>query len=514
MKRLFALVAAAAAFAGCPDRLTAQDFGNRTTEMREITAAELPKPAIPDIDVGDPIQPGPVPRPVYLVYRYYSCAPWYPFYIKDVFSSVVPRGQYHVEVDTAGAVNPGDNVEGQIVKDINHPGFGLYCITIRVGVPWAVWANNSWARWYIRWGYGAPYWCWQDHWWYYWQRPFVNLTLSGAQEVPPVVTQATATATVRLLGGDAVNYTLSWSGLAAGNPATQAHFHAPAPPGAPANVLVGIPNVTGTSGTVTGTVNSQALVNFLGQQSPPPNQTMSQVYINIHTVNNQGGELRGQVPVIVYNPIWCPWGPTWWPCTRWTRWGLTWGLTICHPYCYAWNPLYIPRPFCLYGMRYFYTPIGDVRQPAVGQKSPNAVPLPNRLNLAALAKRPWSLYNSVTVDGVILRPPFYYWPYIPYCSRWYWYRCLPFNLYRYNPPVVQFAIWQNPTGGQINSNFPDMPIQGLEGTMATITTRALVSQPADLNGDGLVNLSDLAAYRAENSTQAIDSFFDVFTEIE
>jgi hypothetical protein len=38
--------------------------------------------------------------------------------------------------------------------------------------------------------------------------------------------------------------------------------------------------------------------------------------------------------------------------------------------------------------------------------------------------------------------------------------------------------------------------------------------PADLNGDGFVNIADRAHDRAEFGTRAIDSFFDVFTEIE
>jgi hypothetical protein len=228
MKRLLFLLTTVAAFVGPASLLPAQDFGLRTTELKEVGGFEVARPEINDLLVGDPITPGLVPRPIYLVYRYYSCAPWYPFYIRDVFTNVVPRDQYHVEIDTAGAVNIGDNVEGQIVTDINHPAYGLYCLTVRVGVPWGAWLHGAWYRWYILWAYRSPYWCWQDHWWYYWRRPQVNLSLSGAQEVPVNSSTATGNATITHLGGGNIHYTLSWSGLT-GAGATQAHFHAPAP---------------------------------------------------------------------------------------------------------------------------------------------------------------------------------------------------------------------------------------------------------------------------------------------
>jgi hypothetical protein len=188
------------------------------------------------------------------------------------------------------------------------------------------------------------------------------------------------------------------------------------------------------------------------------------------------------VPLLIYDPIWCPWGPTWWPYTRWTRVGILWGLTICHPYCYAWDRFYIPRPFCIYGLRYFFTPIGDVRSPVVVTSSPAAVPVNRYLYMARLVKRPWSIYNAVSIGGIVLRPPYYYWPFTPYCQRWYWFRCPPFTLYRYNPPVVQYAVWQNPGPNPVDTNFPDEPIPELPGTIGVATSRALVSQHGDLTG--------------------------------
>ena len=520
MKKLLAHLAAAAALIGCPGILSAQtgpDFGNNTAELREVAAAELAKPNISEILIGENPNPGPVPvpRPVYLVYRYYSCSPWYPFYVRDVYTDVVARGAYGVEIDTAGALAPGDNVEGQIVTDINHPAYGLYCISIRVCVPWHSWQAGLAKRWYVRWAWGAPYWCWHDHWWYYWQRPCVNLTLSGAAERPtPVPTPGTGTASVCIDHNNQVFYTVTFRDLLGG--LNNAHFHGPADVNNAAGVLAPLqfPGLAGqTSGTFSGTITN------------PSNQLLSALasglcYINLHSTAFPGGEIRGQVSNIVAGNVWCPYGPAWWPVTRWTRWGTTWGLTITHPYCYRWNPFYIPRDFCLYGLRYYYTPIGNVRMPLIppqnnpGAFMPGAIPANNNMNLLALAGQQWFSYNSVSIGGFVQRPLYYYWPFTPYCQRWYWFRCAPFSLYRYNPPIVHFATWINPTPTPVNTNFPDMPVNELQGTQCTLTTRALSVLPADITGDGVVSAADQGNYRQQVGTQSVDSFFDVFVDLE
>ncbi|MCB1099884.1 MAG: CHRD domain-containing protein [Verrucomicrobiae bacterium] len=68
-----------------------------------------------------------------------------------------------------------------------------------------------------------------------------------------------------------------------------AHLHGPAAPGATAGVVFGLTASGGTEGTLTGSgVLSEA--NFASFVS-------GQTYINVHTANNGGGEIRGQVPV-------------------------------------------------------------------------------------------------------------------------------------------------------------------------------------------------------------------------
>ncbi len=115
-------------------------------------------------------------------------------------------------------------------------------------------------------------------------------SLDGAQEVPPVATPATGSAT---LSYDDVANLLSWTIVFQDLIGTinNAHFHGPAAPGVAAGVQVGIPFTAGvTSGTlvgsatITGTQELQLLAGLW--------------YINIHSTFKPGGEIRGQVNVV------------------------------------------------------------------------------------------------------------------------------------------------------------------------------------------------------------------------
>lgn len=113
-----------------------------------------------------------------------------------------------------------------------------------------------------------------------------NLTLSGAEEVPPVPTAGTGTATVTLntiTGAFSVNGT--YTGLTSS--ANMAHLHGPAAPGATAGIIIGLGVSGGTSGT------------FFGGGTLTPTQVghvmNGLTYLNVHTTMFGAGEIRAQV---------------------------------------------------------------------------------------------------------------------------------------------------------------------------------------------------------------------------
>ena len=111
-------------------------------------------------------------------------------------------------------------------------------------------------------------------------------SLGGTQEVPPVETEGTGSATMEF---DPTSNELSWSIEFSGLPgdATAAHFHGPAAEGTNAAVLVNIGEVSGLTSPMNGSaVLTAEQASFLLDE---------QLYINIHTEMNTGGEIRGQV---------------------------------------------------------------------------------------------------------------------------------------------------------------------------------------------------------------------------
>src|SRR5262245_13622469 len=125
------------------------------------------------------------------------------------------------------------------------------------------------------------------------QRTFIA-PLNGASEAPPVATSATGTAAVILSPDEtAALVSLNWTGLSAGE--TAAHLHAPAPPGNNAGVVLDLDQPPGQISNMlwvfqpSGGLTVQGLIDALKS---------GQMYANVHSANNPGGEIRGWLFVV------------------------------------------------------------------------------------------------------------------------------------------------------------------------------------------------------------------------
>jgi hypothetical protein len=113
----------------------------------------------------------------------------------------------------------------------------------------------------------------------------VSASLSAAAEVPP----NTSSATGSLQGTynkdtKLLSWKLVYSGLS--GPATMAHFHGPALAGQNAGVVVPLTNAASMAESSATLTDAQATDLLAGKW-----------YINVHTAQNPGGEIRGQVLV-------------------------------------------------------------------------------------------------------------------------------------------------------------------------------------------------------------------------
>lgn len=112
--------------------------------------------------------------------------------------------------------------------------------------------------------------------------------LEGAQEVPPNASPGTGSATL-LVNDATLAFTLtgSYSGLLAD--VTAAHIHAPALPGVNAGVIVPLAHTGGTAGTLSGAgvLTAEQFGWIQGGLA----------YVNVHTGQLPGGEIRGQLVV-------------------------------------------------------------------------------------------------------------------------------------------------------------------------------------------------------------------------
>jgi hypothetical protein len=112
-------------------------------------------------------------------------------------------------------------------------------------------------------------------------------TLSPGSETPPVTSTASGTGTFTVSGNN-INYVITITQWPAGRTVTAAHIHnRPIRPDTSAGVLLGWPagsiTTTGGSGTVAITDTQLAAVRAGG------------TYFNVHSSQNTGGEIRGNL---------------------------------------------------------------------------------------------------------------------------------------------------------------------------------------------------------------------------
>jgi hypothetical protein len=110
--------------------------------------------------------------------------------------------------------------------------------------------------------------------------------LTGPMEVPATDSKGTGTMTATLdTATKMLDYSVTYSGLT--GPATAAHFHGPAAPGANAGPVVPVPPAGMMAMMMHGTATlTDAQIADL---------TAGKWYFNIHTAAHPGGEVRGQV---------------------------------------------------------------------------------------------------------------------------------------------------------------------------------------------------------------------------
>ncbi|MFM0605299.1 CHRD domain-containing protein [Paraburkholderia sediminicola] len=115
-----------------------------------------------------------------------------------------------------------------------------------------------------------------------------QVPLTGAQQVPPVQTPGSGSADLTYDASTrVVTWNVSFSGLS--SQATMAHFHGPAPAGKNAGVKVWL-SQKGTM-EMTSPLSGQATLSADDAKM----FEAGDMYINVHTKNNPGGEIRGQV---------------------------------------------------------------------------------------------------------------------------------------------------------------------------------------------------------------------------
>ena len=126
-----------------------------------------------------------------------------------------------------------------------------------------------------------------------------NVFLNGAQETPPVASAGTGTATVTIDDiAQTIFVSLAYSGLT--SPATNAHIHCCNGPGVTSPVIIPFIDASVSPSFVTGSTSGTFSHLFT---TANPGVTAANItaledfkgYVNIHTSNNPGGEIRANL---------------------------------------------------------------------------------------------------------------------------------------------------------------------------------------------------------------------------
>ncbi len=111
-----------------------------------------------------------------------------------------------------------------------------------------------------------------------------HATMNGHTEVPPKTTNGLGTVDATFdTATKKLDYNATWHGLS--GPATMAHFHGPAEPGANARIVVPWGDNPTSPFTGTATLTDQQAADLIA----------GRWYANVHTAQNPPGEIRGQL---------------------------------------------------------------------------------------------------------------------------------------------------------------------------------------------------------------------------
>jgi hypothetical protein len=110
----------------------------------------------------------------------------------------------------------------------------------------------------------------------------VKVTLSGSQEVPPVTTSATGSGTITVAADQSISGSIKTTGIKG----TAAHIHLAAA-GANGPVIVPLTK-DGDDGWTVGPGAKLQDAHFQAFKD-------GNLYVNVHSDTNKGGELRGQI---------------------------------------------------------------------------------------------------------------------------------------------------------------------------------------------------------------------------